>query len=238
MTGQPPPSYAPPPPGAPAARSGWKIALIVIGVIVAVVGAALAASGVALLALFGSDGTIDSGKHSVSTSSAALVSQTADLKDTTDTADVIGDPRIRISVSGNRAGAGVFVGIGPTPQVDRYLASAPIEEVTDFEVDPFKLVRKRRAGTKVPAAPASQSFWVAQGSGRQATLRWKVRDGDYRLVIMNADGSRGVDADGDVGITIPHTTTFGWVLIGLGLVLIAGGVIAIVLGARRPRAVS
>lgn len=237
MTGQPPPSYAPPPRGAPPARSGWRIALIVIGAIVALVGAALAASGVALLALFGSDGTIASGKHSVSTSSAALVSQTADIKDTTDTADVIGDPRIRISVSESGSGSGVFVGIGPAAQVDRYLASAPIEEVTDFDVDPFKLVRKRRGGTGAPSPPARQSFWVAQGSGRDATLRWKVREGNYRLVIMNADGSRGVDADGDVGVTIPHTTTFTWVLIVLGLVLIVGGVVAIVFGARRPRPV-
>jgi hypothetical protein len=50
---------------------------------------------------------------------------------------------------------------------------------------------------------------------------------------MNADGSRGVHTDGDVGLTVPHLPAIGWSLLGGGLALLAGGIGAVVLGARR-----
>jgi hypothetical protein len=38
----------------------------------------------------------------------------------------------------------------------------------------------------------------ASGVGTQS-LTWKVREGDWSVVLMNSDGSRGVAADIDVG---------------------------------------
>jgi len=238
MTTQTQPIPAAPTPAAPAAprRSGPRIAAIVVGALLALGGTAVVAAGGGLLALFGSDGTASSGRHSVSTPSAALVSSVADIRDTGDAADFLGDPRVRLSVHATGPTAGLFVGIGPAAQVDRYLASAPIDEATDIDVVPFKLTHHPRPGSKRLASPASQRFWVAKGNGRDAaTLRWKVRDGDYRVVVMNADGSPGINADGDVGVTIPHVPAMAWSLLGGGLLLLAGGATAIVLGARGPR---
>jgi hypothetical protein len=100
-----------------------------------------------------------------------------------------------------------------------------IDEVTDFEIDPFELERKPREGRRRPEAPANQGFWVAQGSGRDtASLSWKVREGDYRLVLMNGDGRAGVDVDGDVGLTLPHVARTAWVLVALGALLAMGGI--------------
>jgi hypothetical protein len=105
------------------------------------------------------------------------------------------------------------VGTGPAAQVDRYLAS--------------------RAGSKRPAPPAGQAFWLAEASGGDAaTLRWDVRDGDYRLVLMNADGSVGVRADGEVGVTVPLTSSIVRGLLGGGLVLLLGGVATSALSLR------
>jgi hypothetical protein len=59
-----------------------------------------------------------------------------------------------------------------------------------------------------------------------------VRDGDYRLVLMNADGSRGVRADGDVGVTLPHVSRVAWLLVGGGALLLLGGVATVVIAAR------
>jgi hypothetical protein len=210
-----------------------RIVAIVLGALLALGGLAAAAAGGLIFGVIGSDGTVDSDTHSISTSRAALVSSVADLTNVSDIADVVGDPRLRLTAKATGTTPGLFIGIGPAQQVDRYLASVPVDEVTDFDIDPFKLERKPRAGSRRPEPPASQAFWVAKGTGQDtATLSWKVRDGDYRLVLMNADGSRGVDADGDVGVTVPHVSRVAWLLVGGGALLLLGGVATVVIAAR------
>jgi hypothetical protein len=209
--------------------SSSQIAAIVLGVVLALGGLAAGAAGGLLFGVFGSDGSVNSGSHSISTSQTALVSSVADLSDVSDVADVVGDPRIRLTARGTD----LFVGIGPAAEVERYLASVPVDEVTDFEIDPFKLERRARPGSKRPDRPGSQSFWVAKATGAEAaTLRWKVQDGDYRLVVMNADAQRGVEVDGDVGLTLPHVSSVAWVLVGGGALLLVGGLVAVVIGLR------
>ena len=214
--------------------SGGRIAAIVAGALLALVGTAVAAVGAILLGLFGGDGTVASGSHPLSTSRTALVSSVADIDDISSVADVVGDPRIRISAHSG-AGEPLFVGIGPAAQVDRYLASVPADVVTDLELDPFELARKPRDGSRRPEPPADQDIWVASGTGTDsATLRWKVRDGDYRLVLMNADGSRGVNAEGDVALTASHVPTIAWSMIGGGVLLLLAGAATIGLRGRWP----
>jgi hypothetical protein len=213
-----------------------RIASIVIGALVALIGLAGGAAGALLLGLFGSDGTVASGSHPISTSRTALVASVDDIGDTTDLADLVGEPRIRLTARATAPTPGLFIGIGPAAQVDRYLASVPVDEVTDFEIDPFELRRTPHQGSRRPERPASQHFWLASGSGRDtATLRWKVRDGDYRLVLMNTDGSARVDVDGDVGLTLPHVARTGWVLVGVGMLLALGGVAVAASELRRRR---
>ena len=63
-------------------------------------------------------------------------------------------------------------------------------------------------------------------------MRWKVRDGNWRAVVMSADGARSVDADLSVGATVPD---LGWIAGGLlaaGTVLLIAGGTAIFVGAR------
>jgi hypothetical protein len=217
-------------------RTGGSIAAIVTGAVAALVGVGLAAVGALLLGVFGSDGTVASGSHSLSTSRAALVSSVGDITDVADVADVVGDPTVRVSAASPGSEGDLFVGIGPAAQVDSYLAGAPIDEVTDFEIDPFELTRRPRGGSGRPAPPASQDFWVAAASGENiATLDWKLRDGEYRLVLMNADGSRGVAAEGEVKLTLPHVAGIAWTSTGVGLLLLLGGITGVVLGARAQR---
>ena len=54
------------------------------------------------------------------------------------------------------------------------------------------------------------------------TVTWKVREGDWSVVLMNADGSRGVIAEVDLGAKLSFLL---WVAIGLlmGGVLVTGG---------------
>jgi hypothetical protein len=210
-----------------------KVTGIVVGALLALGGLIAAGGGGATLATIGSDGTVGSGQQSFATSGAALVSSSADLRRPHEVSDIVGDPRVRLSVHATAPSSGVFVGVGPAADVERYLASAPIDEVTDFDVDPFKMKHHPRGGSARPEAPGKQSFWTAKASGTDgATLHWKAQSGEYRMVVMNADGSPGVRTRGDVAVTIPHTSAISWSLIGGGLALLLAGIATIALSVR------
>jgi hypothetical protein len=212
----------------------YKILAATIGAVIALVGALVAISGGALLAVFGADGAATSGSHALTTSGAAFVSETATIEDTAGVTDVVGAPRIKISAD-SRGGGDVFVGVARAADVDRYLAGAPVAEVTDINLVPYRMTRHARTGSATPAAPTSQDFWVAKSSGASAKLDWKVRDGDYRFVVMNADGSRGVSSEATVGVAIPHVPAIGWTGVILGMLIAAGGLATTVVAARRTK---
>jgi len=62
-----------------------------------------------------------------------------------------------------------------------------------------------------------------------------VDDGDWSVVVMNADGSRGVAADVSAGAKLPFLDEVGWSAIGGGSALLIGAAALIVLGVRSPR---
>jgi hypothetical protein len=136
----------------------------------------------------------------------------------------------------SRAGETLFIGIGPQAEVARYLGDVAHANVQDIDFDPFRATYLSVSGSAPQAPPTDQTFWAASASGvGEQTLTWKVREGDWSVVVMNADGSRGVDADIDLGAKLSFLL---WVAIGLliGGGLVTGGSVAlVVLAARRPR---
>jgi hypothetical protein len=144
-----------------------------------------------------------------------------------------GKIRIRGESSGDKT---LFIGIGPQTEVARYLGTVAHANVQDIDFDPFRVTYLSVSGDAPQAPPTEQSFWAASASGvGTQTLTWKVRDGDWSVVLMNADGSRGVAADVDLGAKLSWLL---WVALGLliGGVLVSGGSAAlIVLAARTPR---
>ena len=84
-------------------------------------------------------------------------------------------------------------------------------------------------------APADSHIWAAseQGSGKQ-TLNWEIEDGDWSVVVMNADGSAGVDADISAGAKIPFLDALGWTALGSGAFVLLIGIALLVMGIRRP----
>jgi hypothetical protein len=216
----------------PAPRSAGRTGLLIGGGILATVGTVLSLGGGGILAIGGDDGTFSSGHRDVSTTTSALVSEVAKINGTADVTDALGHPRIRISADSVRSDRNVFVGIGPKTQVDRYLAGASIDKVNDFAVDPWSLDKTRREGTTLPKPPATQSFWVAKSAGSTASIEWKVRDGNYRVVVMNADGSRGVGTQSSFEVQVPHLATLAILMLIVGLVSVGGGIAMMVPGVR------
>jgi hypothetical protein len=148
--------------------------------------------------------------------------------------------RVTLDVD-SRADKPVFVGIAHTTDVSEYLRGVAHTEVSDIDYggpfsDDFDAAYHDLGGSGRPAPPAESDIWVAseQGPGRQ-TLDWDMKDGDWSVVVMNADGSRGVDADISAGAKVPFLKELGWILVGTGGVALAIGAGLMVLGIRRPR---
>jgi hypothetical protein len=170
-----------------------------------------------------SGGYFGTATHRYATPTRALATEDIDL------GNVPGDlGELRIRPQGD-----VFVGVARRADVDAYLAGVAHDEVTDVEFDPFRLDSRRRAGTRVPAAPASRDFWVASETGGKP-LTWKARKGHWSVVVMNADGSPGVDVGAKVEVKVPflHRLALGLLLGGGVLALLGGGLLAIAARSR------
>jgi hypothetical protein len=197
-----------------------------------VIGVLAGIGGGALMALFGSNDTLDSGVQQVSTPTRALVSPASSIHDTSGVQTAFGSVRLHITATPAGAGQHIFLGIGPASAVDHYLSGVSHDVATDVSVDPFRLTLARHGGSAMPPPPGSQSFWVAQASGNHPTLTWTVTSGSYRVVVMNTDAAAPVAFTGGLDLTIPHLFAIGIGLLIGGIVLIVIAIVLIVLGAR------
>ena len=171
-------------------------------------------------------GYVTSGTHDFATTGAAVASDATNLGspgvDWLYTPSLLG--KLRIRVTPLRSRSVVFVGIGPSAAVDRYLAGVHQTLVTDFFGDEGHAI----AGDRVPSAPGLQHFWVASAAGTGAqTIRWDPTKGSWSVVVMNADGKPGIAVAADLGARLPAAL---WIAVGLllgGAVFLAGGVLLI-----------
>jgi hypothetical protein len=220
--------------------SAGRVILIVLGSIGALFGLALLVGGGFLLwadRTQREDGYLTTPTERFATPTYALT-RTRLAVDTEGEGRVLneswfGKVRIRGESSGDKT---LFIGIGPQAEVGRYLGTVAHANVQDIDFDPFRATYLSVSGGAPRAPPTEQSFWAASASGvGTQTLTWKVRDGDWSVVLMNADGSRGVAADVDLGAKLSFLL---WVGIGLligGVLVSVGSTALIVLAARRPR---
>ena len=178
-----------------------RVVLIVLGGVLLALGALTAIGGGALMALFGSSDTLNSGVQQVSTPTRALVSPVAAIQKSTGVQTVFGTVRLHITATPAGTGQHIFIGIGPAAAVDRYLSGVSHDVATDVTLTPFHLTLARHPGAAQPAPPGSQSFWVAEASGNHATLSWTVTDGSYRIVAMNTGGTAPVSLNTQLSIT-------------------------------------
>ena len=147
--------------------------------------------------------------------------------------DHYGNVRLEVSPRNDKA---VFVGIARTTDVSAYLRGTSHTTVTDFHSDPFRAVYRAERGSGRPAAPVSKRIWAASahGTGMQ-TVTWDVKHGDWSVVVMNADGSRGVDTGVSAGADFPILSALAWGSVGGGLVLLGVAALLIVAGTTAQR---
>jgi len=228
-----PDGIAPPPAASPARGGAGRVVLIVVGVIAALISLGLLAGGTALVVVDQTqrddDGFLMSPSEDFSTASYAIVSDSADV-------DFGGSERAARAILGkvrirSESDRDVFVGIARDTDVDGYLNGVERSIVTDIGKSPEY---SNRAGDAPASPPGDQDFWVAStsGSGEQ-TLEWEPKEGSWRAVVMNTDGSRGVASELSIGAELDAALWTGIVLVVVGALLGVLAALAITAGARR-----
>jgi hypothetical protein len=219
--------------------SAGRVVLIVLGSIGVLFGLALLAGGGFLLwadRTQREDGYLTTPTERFATPTYALTRTRLEV-DTDGAGSVLNDSWFgKVRIRGESPGAKtLFMGIGPEAAVAKYLGTVAHANVEDIEFDPFRVTYLPVTGGAPQGPPTDQRFWAASASGvGTQTLTWKVRDGDWSVVLMNADGSRGVAADIDFGAKLSFLL---WVALGLlvGGVLVVGGSTALIVLAARTR---
>ncbi|HSC90987.1 MAG TPA: hypothetical protein VLB86_04970 [Gaiellaceae bacterium] len=225
----------------PVARpSGWsagRITALAIGALLVLLSLALLGGGGTALWADRTQrdaGYVTTDIHQFSTSGAALATEPTQLGSPgmgwLYSPGLLGKVRIRVTPAGS--GSALFVGIGPSADVDRYLAGVKRTVISEFFEDRVQSVD---GGRLSQAPPGAKDFWVASATGPGAqTLDWDPADGSWTVVVMNADGRPGIDVGADLGARMPAVL---WVAVGVlaaGVIFLVGGALLIA-GAIRGR---
>ena len=220
--------------------SGGKIVLLVFGVIVLLISFGLMAGGGALIwadnTIKDSEGFYTTKTVQLERDSYAIVTPAADIDLRAAWLWDWGNlATFKIEGSNNDPSKQIFIGVAEESDIQAYLSGVEYEEITQFRIRPYRVDYRNHPGTSEPTTPTSQTFWTASthGTGTQ-TLEWELETGSYSLVLMNADGSAGVDLSTVLGAKIPLIFRVGvGLLIGGIVVLIVGGFM-VYLAVRRP----
>ena len=235
---------AQPVPGRGASTWGpGRVLALIGGSVIALVALGLALAGLSMVLAHAtardSAGFYTSSTERFTTQTYALTSEGLQIGDVrgegADWALDAVDATVRVRASAPD-GHPMFLGIAREADLDRYLTQVAHEEVTGVHSAPFAYDAVRRTGSAAPGVPAAAGFWVATASGRGTqALTWEPEGGRWAVVVMNASGSRAVTADVSVAAKSGVVLPLGLVLLGLGVVGLAGSAALIWLAVREPR---
>lgn len=218
-----------------------RIVAIVVGTILAVIGAAVVAAGVIGLVLAGGDNSIETGTQRLSSTASAIASGSAEIEGERPAGWLFGDDeelalRVRAEAAGRKP---LFLGVGPAAAVREYLDGVSYDRVDDISFRPFGVDYDRRGPLegRTPEPPGEQTFWRARAVGSAGTVQldWDYEPGSYVFVLMNADGSPGVEADTSLELEVPFLRAGLIVALVIGGLLLLLGLVLAVFVARRPK---
>jgi Domain of unknown function (DUF4389) len=229
-TGEPP---VPPSPGH--RWTSGRIASVIVGALLVLISMGLLTGGGTLQwadrAARDADGylstsdTFATGSYALATDRLDTAGAPADWAGMT---SLLGDVRARVSPL--NPAEPVFVGIAASDDAARYLNGVEYATVRDFDRGTVVV----HPGTAPVMIPDTVDIWVAKasGSGTQ-TLTWSPRPGQWTAVVLNADRSQGVAVRAELGATVPSLGWISGVLLGAGVLLLAGGVVLIAVPIHR-----
>jgi hypothetical protein len=182
-----------------------------------------------------SDGFVVSPRETFGSAGHALVSDRIDVSAVPGWLPVpgaLGAARLEVTGAGP---ADVFVGVAPAADARAYLDGVARTVVDGLGFDAPPTARDQLPGGDPTGPPTEQGFWIASASGQGTQeVSWDPTDGDWMFVVMNADGSPGVDVEARIGAEVPALAGLGWGVFVAGLLVTVGAVGLLVRGLRQP----
>jgi hypothetical protein len=147
----------------------------------------------------------------------------------------------KIVTESNNPSKEIFVGIAREQDVRSYLEDVEYQRVieTNFDMKDYDFTLRDsdfvlHAGGPPSAPPLVHSYWTVIGTDSEhQEITWDPQAGTYYGVIMNADGSEGIEADIQVGVKVPFFGSLGNILFTAGVFVGAIGVIMIYFTLKR-----
>ncbi|MCJ1697914.1 DUF4389 domain-containing protein [Rathayibacter caricis] len=230
-------------PTVPGRSSIGPLLLLGGGVIVTTLAAVMITAGGLLFgagAAQGEDGSLRTDPIRVQTQSSALVSEPlrVNVEDTAATRAAFSHAVFTLSSTSTDGAGDVFVGVGPTADIDRYLENVAHADVSTLSTTPGWTVLSEQPGDRAATAPTTQTFWVASSTDGDP-LEMTATRGEWTVVVMNPDGRAGLDVGLQAGVRSDLFTPFGAAALGAGVLLLLAGALlivmsAILLGGRLP----
>jgi hypothetical protein len=205
-----------------------RVVALVFGVIILLISLGLLFTGGVLLwmdsALKDDEGYITTKTVHLDKDSYAVTSYPADINLSESWILDLGELVVfKVEGSNNNPAKGIFIGIADERDVKDYLSDVEYDELTRFRFYPRDIDYRNHPGGTAPAPPTSETFWVKSAYGKDTqTMRWDLETGNWVLVVMNEDGSLGVDVDVVLGVKVP-------LVFGMGLGLLIGGIVALII---------
>lgn len=220
---------------APTQRRTRSVALIILGSVVGLIGLALLAGGGTVLwadqTQRDSNGYFTSSSHRIASDSYAVTHEGVSIHHLP---RFVKDGKffgVRID---DRSGQQrpLFVGIARESDVRAYLANVAHANLREYDVATSDQKYDSVGGAARPSRPASRHIWVASTTGPEP-LKWRLPEGSWSVVLMNADGSKGVNADVKLGAKVGYLGRTSAILLAFGGALLALAVFLIVRGGAR-----
>ena len=222
--------------------SAGRIVLLIFGIlfILGAILAMLAGGGVIWASQYhkDSEGFHVTSPMQVKSVSYAVTSDTIEIdRGASEALNWLGMDKVKVVAENDDPDQPVFVGIADSRDVYAYLSGVKHDEITSVEVFNSRFDYRRQPGNTQPETPGPQDFWLeeAEGTGAQE-IAFDLAEGEYTIVAMNADASEGIEMEAVFGIKSSGVIVLvGVVFLVIAVMLLAGGIIMVVFGARSPR---
>lgn len=205
-----------------------RVFLILLGGLLSLGGFACGASGLAAYRSVDSDGFVD-GQGRMTTETAAFVTSTAEFEeiDSEDAGTRSGKITLRIKAE-RRDGGPVFIAIGTDEAIEAFISRGSFTTVRGLNFGPFDYQGVSEGGVRPLGKPVPEMFAVAAAGDGEQTVEWPIEAGAWRALVMNADGSAGVDLEVTFGVRFPYLRGFAVAAMIFGALLLIIGALLLV----------